>query len=81
MGKHKLFFRIFVLSSGLFINSSCEFIEVNRCKTVFEQSLDLSEKDKLPDKVCDYCNCYGKWKNDGYTDSKADRECEFLLHE
>jgi hypothetical protein len=81
MGKHKLFFRIFVLSSGLFINTSCEFIWVNGCEIEYREALELSEKDELPDRYCDYCNCYGKWKNDGYTDSKAKRECEFLLNE
>ena len=81
MGKHKLFFRIFVLTSVLFINTSCEFIYDGQCLGSIRSELGLSRNAKVPDKYCDFCNCFAKWRSDGYSETKAIKECKAVLNE
>ena len=81
MGKFKLFFRIFVLSSGLFINTSCEFIYRENCIRAIRSELGLSEDEETPYKLSDYCNCGAKLESEGYSAERAAKECEYCLNE
>jgi hypothetical protein len=61
--------------------SSCQFIYKHFCIQAVKRELGLGEKDELPNKYYDYCNCEAKWNNDGYSDEKAYKECKQCLSE